>query len=180
MTCGKKAYTVEELQIKIDDYFDSLRAYLPLVVDGVQAVDDQGRPITREIAINPPTVAGICNYLNISKKTWYEWRHNENSDLQPVAEAAQQRIEQYLEEKLITNRQVDGVKFNLTNNFKESWKEKQEIEIGEETRKAEALSAISLREKLALIISASEKARKMFDDCADDGQPEAPASDDEK
>jgi hypothetical protein len=45
------------------------------------------------------------------------------------------------------------------NDFKESWKDKQELELGPETRASEALTAISLRDKLTLIIEASEKAR---------------------
>ncbi len=72
---------------------------------------------------------------------------------------AKQRIEQYLEERLTTARHTDGVKFSLVNNFRESWTDKKELEIGPETRRSEALTAVSLADKLAMIITASDKAR---------------------
>lgn len=170
-------YTPEELQAAVDVYFDDLRAYLPLKIDGEPVVDEQGHPILREIAINPPTVAGICNHLGILKQTWGRWRSDPENPLRPIACQAQQRIEQFLEEKLTTNKSADGVKFNLVNNFAESWKEKQELELGPETRASEALTAISLRDKLTLIIQASEKAKRTMLTHPEEGEDNAEPDD---
>ena len=173
-TVGSTEYTPEEMQKKVDEYFAGLVGYLPLKIDGEPVVDEHGDPVVKEIAISPPTVAGICNYLGILKQTWGRWRADLENPLRQIACEAQQRIEQFLEEKLITNRQVDGVKFNLTNNFSESWKEKQELELGPETRASEALTAISLRDKLTLIIEASEKAKKTMLNLPDEGSDAEP------
>lgn len=151
--------TPDEAEAIIAEYFDERMATVPLTIDG-QPVEEDGRQILHDIWIKPPTVAGIALALGVDKVSFLRWTQNEKSPYHKIAKAAKQKIEEYLEERLDTARQTDGVKFNLTNNFKESWKEKQEIELGEETRKAEAATAISLREKLELIITASEKARE--------------------
>lgn len=155
----RKIVGPEEAEAVIAQYFDDRLAHMPLIIDDEKVVDDYGHPVMRDIWISPPTVAGIALALGVDKMTFLRWCTDEKSAYHAAAKAAKQRIEEYLEEKLSTARQVDGVKFNLTNNFKESWKEKQELELGPETRASEALTAISLREKLELIITASEKAR---------------------
>ena len=161
-----------EAEAIIAGYFDGLIAYRPCKIDDELMMDENGHPIMQEIYINPPTIAGLCYELDIDKRTFAAWCSDEKSKYHYLAKKAKLRIEAYLEGKLITNRQADGVKFNLTNNFKESWKEKQEIELGEETRRSEALQAISLREKLELIITASEKARATMRRIEPDGENE--------
>ena len=156
----RKIISPEEAEAVIAGYFDALIAERPLEIDGQAILDEYKRPIMQQIWINPPTIAGLCYDLDVDKRTFNNWCNDAESPYHYAAKKAKLRIEAFLEGKLITNRQADGVKFNLTNNFRESWKEKQEIELGEETRKSEALAAISLREKLELIITASEKARK--------------------
>ena len=155
----RNAVGPEEAEAIIAQYFDDRLATVPMVIDKEPVCDEEGHPIMHEVWLKPPTVAGIALALGVDKFSFLRWCENEKSPYNAIAKAAKQRIEEYLEERLDTARQTDGVKFNLTNNFKESWKEKQEIEIGEETRKSEAFTAISLREKLELIITASEKAR---------------------
>lgn len=149
----------DEAQAIIDQYFDDLTAEIPARIGDVPIIDEYGHPMMETIYINPPTVAGLALRLGMSKFEFLRCCTNTEEALHHQCAEAKQRIEEYLEGRLITNRQADGVKFNLINNFRESWREKQEIELGEETRKSEALAAISLREKLELIITASEKAK---------------------
>lgn len=155
----RKLPDADEARYIRDQYFDDLTAEIPAMIGVTAIVDEYGHPVMETIYINPPTVAGLALRLGMSKAEFLRICTDADHPLHDVCAEAKQRIEEYLEGKLITNRQADGVKFNLINNFRESWREKQEIELGEETRKSEALAAISLREKLELIITASEKAR---------------------
>jgi hypothetical protein len=156
-----KAWDVspDEMQMIIDEYLRSLIAYIPLTIDGAAALDEHGDPVTKMIWKDSPCVVGLCNWLNISKNTFSRWCRDEGERYHEQAVWAKQRIEEYLVSHIPTARQAEGYKFVLMNDFKESWKDKQELELGPETRASEALTAISLRDKLTLIIEASEKAR---------------------
>ena len=58
-----------------------------------------------------------------------------------------------------------GIIFNLQNNY--GWRQKQEVELGEQTRKSAAAENLSLQEKLAVIAQVAEAARSS-EDGADD------------
>lgn len=143
----------------IDEYFASISGRAPATLDGEPIVDGKGHPVMIDVYAVPPTLTGLSNYLGINRRTLLNWCSDEKHRFHTAAEQAKQRIEQYLEERLAVARQTDGVKFSLVNNFRESWADKKELEIGPETRRSEALTTVSLADKLAMIITASEKAR---------------------
>ena len=143
----------------VDKYFESISGRIPVMLDGEPLTDADGNAVIIESYIVSPTLSGLANRLGVSRRTLLNWAKDENCRYHDVIEMAKQRIEQYLEERLVTARHTDGVKFSLANNFRESWTDKKELEIGPETRRSEALTAVSLADKLAMIISASEKAK---------------------
>lgn len=145
-----KKYTKKTLEEAIDLYFRSISG-LREARNGIGApiLDDDGEPIMVRVYAVPPTVSGLCLYLGIDRSTWQNYLNREaNPDMAGVAEYARARIEAYLEEQLLVReKSVQGIIFNLQNNY--GWKNKTEVEFGAETRKTAA--GMSLSEKMAAV-----------------------------
>jgi len=99
--------TVEELQTKVDAYFESKDAYI----------------ITEDKTIFAPTVSGLALFLDVDRKTITNYANRD--EYFPTIKRARARIEQHLEQRLYGNN-VTGVIFNLKNNY--GWSDRQESE----------------------------------------------------
>lgn len=159
MPYKKYSCSSKRMEQYVEKYFLSISGKIPVMIDGEPLEDRDGNAVMIDSYITPPTLTGLANYLGINRRTLLNWAKDEKCRYHDCVEMAKQRIEQYLEERLTTARHTDGVKFSLVNNFRESWTDKKELEIGPETRRSEALTAVSLADKLAMIITASDKAR---------------------
>lgn len=97
-----KFESVEEMQMKIDEYF--------------KTCDENGKPYT---------VSGLAYALDTSRRTLLNYQEKE--EFFHTIKKAKDKIEQFNEE-LLYSRDVPtvGVIFNLKNNY--DWKDKQEIE----------------------------------------------------
>ena len=97
-----KFESVEEMQKKIDEYFE--------------ACDENGKPYT---------VSGLAYALDTSRRTLLNYQ--EKDDFFHTIKKAKDKIEQFNEE-LLYSKDVPtvGVIFNLKNNYE--WKDKQEID----------------------------------------------------
>lgn len=83
----------------------------------------------------PYTVQGLALALDINIENLYKWSNEnyglkslsdkENKELRKAIKKAKLKVEEYNSERLITNKQVTGIIFNLKNNF--GWKDTQEI-----------------------------------------------------
>lgn len=164
MAAGRrKKYTKKSLKLEIDRYFNSISRTIQAIemVDSGRR-DERGRPIFKQAPIKnnegnpimvteyvvPPSVSGLCLHLGIDRSTWQNYR----AESPEITEEARARIEAYLEGELLTRKKsVQGIIFNLQNNY--GWREKREVELGEETRRAAACS-MSPKEKLELIMAA--------------------------
>ncbi len=115
--------TKEEIQEKIDDYFEKCEGK-PLVVDGVPAIDKHGEPIM--VGKKPLTVTGLALALGFnSRQSLLNYQGKE--EFMDTIMRAKAQVEQYAEERLFDKDGANGAKFSLANNF-EGWKEKQEID----------------------------------------------------
>ena len=117
-----------------------------------------GQPVYKTVYTSPPTVTGLCLALGISRDTWENYF---DEDMYPgyadIVRRAKLRMEAYLEEELLTReKNVQGLIFNLQNNY--GWREKREVELGEATRRAVRTEAMTMEEKLALIREAAADA----------------------
>ena len=112
--------TPEEFAKAVGKYFGSItRTYEDK--DGLK--DDNGTPVYHTDFIEPPSIVSMCLYLKISRETWNEYSHKpEYSD---TATYAKMIIESYLEGQLMTVKHVQGIIFNLKNNF--GWAEKVDV-----------------------------------------------------
>ncbi len=116
--------TKEEMQEKIDAYFEECKGR-PLVDDeGNVMTDKNGRPIILDA--KPLTITGLALALGLNSRQAllnYQGRKEFNDTIT----RAKAKVEQYAEERLFDKDGANGAKFSLANNF-EGWKEKQQIE----------------------------------------------------
>ncbi|MGG4217303.1 terminase small subunit [Paenibacillus jamilae] len=102
-----KFQSVEELQIKIDDYFESCH-------------NDAGD------LIRPYTITGLALALDTSRKVLLDYEKRDD-DYSYTIKKAKLKIENFAEESLFTSKQTAGVIFNLKNNY--GWVDKQESKV---------------------------------------------------
>ena len=160
-----RKYTKKSLAEAVERYFASITRIVPvteLVETGER--DDKGHKIyQRKTVINalgeeawveefiiPPTVAGLCGYLEIHRSTWAEYcdpdQHPEFSDTTTYARG---RLRGYLEQQLLTRKDVKGIIFDLQNNH--GYSEKRQIGLDEPTRKAVTAAGMTMDEKLDML-----------------------------
>ena len=149
MAGREKKYTAKALRENVENYFASIcrtATVTELVPTG--ELDERGHKILelqpvmndlneimlRKEYIIPPTVSGLCEYLGIHRSTWANYC---DKDLHPeffdTTTRARGRMRAYLEEQLLTRKDVRGVIFDLQNNY--GYTEKREIELGHEAKK---------------------------------------------
>ena len=131
------AYTPQQLEKRIQDYFDSITTTYPLFDSVMIGKDEEGKAIYDKIPrLNNkgeqlygttyhehPSITGLANYLDIHRDTLHEYSTQANySD---AIKRAKQKMEKYLEDHLYGNN-VTGIIFNLKNNY--GWEDRQEID----------------------------------------------------
>ena len=145
-----KKYMAAQFRKEVERYFNSITT--GEVCGEVLTLD--GEPLTRIVYVEPPTISGLCLALGIDRSTWQNYADpNKNPAHAKVCDHVRLRIEAYLERELLTReRSVQGIIFNLSNNFgwSEKHEHKQQFELGEKTREVIAQN-LTLDEKFALI-----------------------------
>lgn len=121
-----KYKTAEEMQEKIDKYFES--CYRPVIVFNkekckYETVTDNKGDIVKE-QYRPFTVTGLADALDMSRETLL--RYSEKDEFSDTVLRAKRKCELYAEERLFDRDGANGAKFSLANNFS-SWKDKQDI-----------------------------------------------------
>lgn len=117
----QKFNNVEELQKKIDAYFDS--CFRPVLDEnGSPIIDiDTGKLVKEQV--KPFTMSGLAVFLDCDRQTLLNYKAKDKYF--GTIKHARDRIEAYVEEQLFTPKIATGVIFNLKNNF--DWKDKREI-----------------------------------------------------
>ncbi len=114
----------EEIQEKIDKYFEECKGTVLTNKDGDIVIDKNGLPIV--INGKPLTITGLAIALGFnSRQTLLNYQGKE--EFMDTITRAKAIVEQYAEERLFDKDGANGAKFSLANNF-EGWKEKQQIE----------------------------------------------------
>lgn len=159
--------SAKALKDAVERYFNSI-SRTATVTDpmGEPLLNDNGEELQTIRYVRPPALSSLCLALGIDKKTWINYGDPDlHPDFAPIVSWARGFMEAYLEEELNTRDKVSGIIFNLTNNY--GWRQKNEVELGEETRKV-ASPTLSLSEKLAAI-SAAQAALAAQDNGEDAG-----------
>ena len=122
--CPPAYKTPEEMQTRIDAYFDACMGEYITDDDGNLMTDKHGHPVkTKE---RPLTITGLALALGFtSRQALLNYEGKE--EFVDTIKRAKAKVEQYAEERLFDKDGVNGAKFNLSNNFK-GWSEKQQID----------------------------------------------------
>ena len=124
----KKYNNAEEMQKKIDEYFNSCQKPVKIFSKDLGKyiiVTDEKGNIEYE-QYKPYTITGLANALNMSRQDLINYE-KENEFFDTITRA-KRKVEQYVEERLFDKDGANGAKFNLANNFSR-WKDKQEVEV---------------------------------------------------
>ena len=114
-----KFQSVEEMQEKIDAYFESCEGHVLTDSDGKTVFNKYGEPVI--FGARPLTVTGLANALGFESRTSL-FRYQGKKEFREVIVRAKSRIEQYTEERLFDKEGANGAKFSLQNNFRD-WNE---------------------------------------------------------
>lgn len=123
MARPKKYKTKKELEVIIDEYFDSCfdlkldKNGSPVMVDG-KRLREQVRPFT---------VGGLAHALDMSRQSLLNYQKDD--EFFDTITRAKRACEVYAEESLFNRNSVQGAKFTLINNHPnwKQWKERSEI-----------------------------------------------------
>lgn len=122
-----KYKTKDEIQEKIDEYFDS--CYKPVIILNKETCkyqtvkDDEGNIIKEQY--RPFTVTGLADALDMSRQSLLNY--SEKDEFLDTIMRAKRKCELYAEERLFDKEGANGAKFSLANNF-ESWKDKKDVD----------------------------------------------------
>lgn len=118
----------EEIQEKIDKYFEECEGKVLEDKDGNPVLNKWGYPVIT--GVRPPTVTGLALALGFSTRQSLLNYQAQDEFLDTITRA-KSRVEQYAEERLFDRDGSHGAQFSLRNNFK-GWKSK-DIEETEDT-----------------------------------------------
>lgn len=99
---------VDELEARIEDYFESLRVF----VDEIERAAD-GTTITRQVELEqePPTMAGLAHHLGVVRRTLVNY--DSRDEFAHVIAKARNRIAIYAERMLYRPEKTRGAQFAL-------------------------------------------------------------------
>lgn len=122
-----KYKTKEEIQEKIDNYFEScyrpVRIFVKDANKYITLKDEEGNIIKEQY--RPFTVTGLADALDMSRQSLLNY--SEKDEFFDTIMRAKRKCELYAEERLFDKDGANGAKFSLANNF-ESWKDKKDVD----------------------------------------------------
>ena len=137
-----KKYTEKTLTREVRRYFDSISREVTVTEktdsgrkDSKGHVIWEDRPVTNKLGENitvtvyavPPTVGGLCTFLGIHRSTWFDYCDpGIHPELAAITAEARGIMQAWLEEQLLTRKDVKGIVFDLQNNY--GYSEKRSVE----------------------------------------------------
>jgi hypothetical protein len=116
--------TAEEIQEKIDAYFEECKGEILFDSDGNPMVDKYGSVI--RVGVRPLTITGLALALGFNSRQAL-LNYQAKDEFHDTIMRAKAKVERYAEERLFDKDGANGAKFSLANNF-DGWREKKEIE----------------------------------------------------
>lgn len=120
-----KYKTKEEIQEKIDKYFQECEGKVLKNDDNTPFMDKFGNPVI--YGAKPPTITGLALALGFTSRQAL-LNYQAKKEFVDTITRAKARVEQYAEERLFDKDGANGAKFSLANNFK-GWDNKQEVKV---------------------------------------------------
>lgn len=123
----------EEIQEKIDKYFEDCKGEPLTDADGNPMLDKWQNPIM--IGQKPPTVTGLALALGFTSRQAL-LNYQAKKEFVDTITRAKSRVEEYAESRLFDRDGSNGAQFSLRNNFK-GWNETEEKRLANEREKLE-------------------------------------------
>lgn len=142
----KKYRTAAALERKIDEYFltitrekivtekvatGELDQYGHMTYRDEPVLNRLGNPLTIIEYIEPPTVAGLCEFLGIDRSTWANYCDEDQCpEFLDTTQRARGRLQAWLEREMLTRKgnDIKGIQFNLEANY--GYSRKSVVEVG--------------------------------------------------
>lgn len=140
-----REYTADKLDKAVERYFRSISRevvktemvdtgridqYGHAVQEPREILNRLGKPITVVEYVEPPTVAGLCEFLNIDQRTWERYCNEEmHPEFCRTTTRARGRMRAWNERELLVREgnNVKGIIFNLENNY--GYREQRSVEV---------------------------------------------------
>lgn len=107
--------TPEEMQVKIDQYFEEIKGHPMLDADGKVMTDKWGLPVYLDQ--HPPTITGLALALGFNTRKSLLDYCGKPAFVNTI-ERAKARVERYAEERLYDREGQRGAEFSLKYNFR--------------------------------------------------------------
>lgn len=117
-----KYKTADEMQAKIDEYFDSCAGTVLTDAEGAPILNKNGQPIV--INVKPPTITGLALAIGFTSRQALLNYQGKKGFIDTITRA-KSRVEKYAEERLYDKEGCNGAKFSLANNFN-GWSDKKD------------------------------------------------------
>lgn len=117
--------TKEEMQEKIDAYFEACKGRYLEDADGQPIRDKYGYPVI--IDARPLTITGLALALGFNSRQAL-LNYQAKDEFNDTIMRAKAKVECYAEERLFDKDGANGAKFSLANNF-DGWKEKRDMSV---------------------------------------------------
>lgn len=122
--CPPMYKTPEEMQAKIDKYFEDCDGEYITDDEGNLLTDRHGHPVKTKP--RPYTITGLALAIGFTTRQSL-LNYEGKPEFVDTIRKAKAKVEQYAEERLFDRDGANGAKFNLSNNFK-GWAEKQQVD----------------------------------------------------
>lgn len=163
----KKKYTAKALEAAVEHWFDSITVDETLtksvptgetdekgneIFTSVPVLNRLGEEIVQTKYLIPPTVEGLCLFLDISYGTWEDYcDEKKHPEFLRTTTRARARMREWNMRQLLTREGKDtrGIIFNLQNNY--GMKERKEMSLDEKTTEAIEKREMTMAEKMQLL-----------------------------
>lgn len=127
-----KYKTKEEIEEKINGYFEECKGEIFRDEDGKAVYDKRGKPVI--VNGHPPTITGLALALGFSGRQAL-LNYQAKEEFVDTITRAKSRVEAYTEERLFDRDGSNGAQFSLRNNFR-GWNDRVRTDLETEEQKA--------------------------------------------
>lgn len=160
-----RKYTPRTLEKAVEAYFDGITREVGLtekedtgkkdadghkIFENKPVINKRGEQVMVTEYLVPPTVGGLCERLGIHRSTWAEYCDEQlHPEFYDTTTRARGRMREYLEQQLLTRKDVKGIIFSLQNNY--GYTERREVEFGPQASRSMAAASVPMSERRAVL-----------------------------
>ena len=128
-----KKYSRKALSEAVERYFDSISreititekvdsgkrdSYGHVIYDTVAVKNKLGEVAKTTEYLVPPTLGGLCSFLNIDQSTWSRWRDKDTyPEYEQIISRVTEKLLTWRQEQVVIRKDVKGLIWDLENNY---------------------------------------------------------------